>query len=484
MGDLLKQSPRLSPNIDQLRRQMPYVNYNASDITPSRHAHPHLSASSSPSQTNTPSQVTLKPRWKTLKSGYGSRHEHDVAEFSLWNDESQRFKFPNPAQMQWVKEYYKATEVRFEFPVIIVITNHIPDPLPLTVACVAARFVPSAPLDTMPRINSNYATPRLPDPVPFVVQKWASPAKGEIEMIVSALLQLCSPKAINWHGPYCFVELRADDDRVYQRHSLPGVVAGKTTTYHHAATDLWENTEHRALLRVVNPQASAAVGAPQDKTNYLQQGTGVLQPGVRIASAISDHQRTTTCGIRLRHQDGRVIVTVANHGIPDSAEVYHPSSAPSEGSKIGDIIERWPVQDVAMVSLNPAIRFTNNEYFEATPPRQLLRSDYAPEGAWCSCDGMSTGVVFLQCQGARISDIHPEVTNGVKYRTEKIYSAFGPLGGEATEGICGAPIVQEGDELYGGDGGGGICGMFRFGNSLFAIAPVLDDLIDAGWELY
>lgn len=63
---------------------------------------------------------------------------------------------------------------------------------------------------------------------------------------------------------------------------------------------------------------------------------------------------------------------------------------------------------------------------------------------------MSTGLVFLHCTGIRAADI--ELTSGheidtIRYRTEKIYSSFGPLGGKPVEGVCGVPIVSE--ELVG-----------------------------------
>ena len=101
---------------------------------------------------------------------------------------------------------------------------------------------------------------------------------------------------------------------------------------------------------------------------------------------------------------------------------------------------------------------------------------------------MSTGIVFLHCTGAKAAGINLNVTNRtaietVGFYTERLFCAFGPIGGDAAEGICGAPIVEEEDPAL-GIHGGGVYGLYRLGNLELAISPVLDDIVDAGWELY
>ncbi|KAM5442804.1 hypothetical protein MferCBS31731_002190 [Microsporum ferrugineum] len=485
---LIASPVRISPDISILRDKLPYVNYETSLLRPDNHAHPHASILQNQ---QLPMHETNALRWRKLMPTYGSRHIHDVAEFSLWCEEKGDFKHPTSEQSAWIMHYYKAKEVRFEYPLIIIITDNPPKPLTLTIAGVAAVFVSDAPLSAGFHVNTAYASPRVPDPSPVFLRKWLAPTKAETDLILMSLAPLCNVKAINWYGYHCYVELHTNDGRSYDRHSLPGRVAGKMTTYHHSDSSFWDDMKPLALTRRIDPQAFTTAPALQDRTNYLLEGSGILQPGVRIASSLdsdneksADHELTTSCGIRLRHSSGQVIVTVANHGVQHSQKVSHPST--TNGSKIGDIIERWEAQNVAMVDLIPTVHFSNNQYFQAAAPKRLLRSDQVSNGTWCSCDGMSTGLVFLQCEGARMSDIHMGVTNGINieklyYKTEKLYSTFGPIGGQLSEGICGAPIVEEGDMDR---PGGGICSTFRFGNEYIAIAPVLDDIIDAGWGLY
>lgn len=100
---------------------------------------------------------------------------------------------------------------------------------------------------------------------------------------------------------------------------------------------------------------------------------------------------------------------------------------------------------------------------------------------------MSTGLVFLHCQGLRISNICGKDAEGeypgeFSYLAEKLYSTFGPVGGRLSDGIRGAPIVTEVSRTA--DSGGDVCGTFCSGDESIAMAPVLDDIIDAGWKLY
>lgn len=77
------------------------------------------------------------------------------------------------------------------------------------------------------------------------------------------------------------------------------------------------------------------------------------------------------------------------------------------------------------------------------------------DGAWCSADGMSTGLVFFQCTGVKATGINLLALSGtgieaIESYTERVFDVFGPVRGEsAVEGICRAPIVEEGSPLQG-----------------------------------
>lgn len=55
--------------------------------------------------------------------------------------------------------------------------------------------------------------------------------------------------------------------------------------------------------------------------------------------------------------------------------------------------------DIALVKLNPSVKFNNSIYFESKVPKRLLRSHEIPNGVFFPMDGMSTGVVFLMAEG-------------------------------------------------------------------------------------
>ena len=100
----------------------------------------------------------------------------------------------------------------------------------------------------------------------------------------------------------------------------------------------------------------------------------------------------TSTGTLLRDNRGNKRLTAANHGFLYSDEVYHPSHA---GRRIGEIGERFEALDIALIKLDPYISFSNRNYFEAFPPKRLLRSEEAENGIWSCANGISTGAVFL-----------------------------------------------------------------------------------------
>ncbi|EFE45034.1 hypothetical protein TRV_00168 [Trichophyton verrucosum HKI 0517] len=470
---------RASPGITAMRAQLPYVDYE-------RYTHIPNEENAGPVRNG--AAMPVSPQWKTLMPTYGSQHINDVADFSLWCEETTESKHLRREQQLWVLCHYHAKEVGFEYPLIIVITDTPPGPLTLTIAGIAALFVPDAPLCTGFNVNTAYASPRVPDPSPVLVKRWMAPTRRETDLILKSLAGLCNVKAINWFGLYCFIELHTNDGRSYKRHSLPGRVAGKTTTYHHSADRFWDEPQNLELIRRVDPRLSAVISPLQDRTDYLREGPGVLRPGVRIAAGHPDSSATpsmpelgTSCGVRLRHSTGRLAVTIASQA-QDCQDIYHPDT--TNGSKIGTVVERWPRLSIAMVDLASSLRFSKSGYFQAASPKWLVRSDNVPNGTWCSCDGMSTGLVFLHCQGLRISNIHGKggYPGECSYLAEKLYSTFRPVGGRLSEGIMGAPIVKEMSRTA--DSGGDVCGMFCSGDESVAIASVLDDIIDAGWKLY
>lgn len=477
--------PRCSSEVTNLRQRTAYVNF-LSPLILSR-------ASAVP-----PAKVRFeRTAWETIEEGFGSRHLCDSAPFTLWDKEKQDFRHPTPIEKNWIVSRYRATAISVRWPIIVIETAEPPSPLPLTVECIAAVFVPPArsadsnetisPLYAAARIQltTNYASPRIPDPVStFRLKAWTYPTRQQREHIIQALYSIVSIKRVSFFWPYIIAELHVDD-RVYGRHTLPGKVAGCSTFYHHSETSFWHDMTLRTRERLIDPKSGV-----QDCTNYLENGNCELCPGVRLESApVTDEgpyttlSRTTTAGVMLRNTDGQVRMSASNHGFPESDQVFHPST---DGCRIGEVTERWLAQDTALVKLDTSVAFSNNSYFEAQSPKRLLRSQEMEEsryGKWFSADGMSTGLVFLFLQGVssyearRPSPPRPIMIDFAEWVTENMFHMIGPTGGTAKDGLCGAPIVDD------DAGDGAVAGFFQLANNEICLSPVLDEIIDRGWDL-
>ncbi|KAL4778644.1 hypothetical protein BJX76DRAFT_366068 [Aspergillus varians] len=308
----------------------------------------------------------------------GSRHISDLAPFSLWDNDRQTFRLPSDKERQWIYENFQVETLTFEWPKIIIETSHPPKPIPLTVGCVAASFVP------------------VGDPIPKNrhLEPWCKPSQQQLESIFSALDQFATIIAINFVPPDIVVEL-AVDEKSYGRRTLPGVVVGRTTLYYHDRSPFWNNS----LLsreRLIQPTDTI-----QDETDYIA-ASRTMCPG-------------------------------------------------------------------------------------AVPPRKLIWSDNVEikQGRWCSVDGMASGLMFLRIHAMRYlpaQRLPGVVLPMTTFHAEYVFEYVGPEGDQIRDGVCGAPIVIDGDTE---DGGGDVVGFFQLGaqGSPWAIAPCLDDLVDRGWAI-
>lgn len=169
---------------------------------------------------------------------------------------------------------------------------------------------------------------------------------------------------------------------------------------------------------------------------------------------------------------------MANRGFPDTQEVFHPTPY---GDKIGDIGNRYPELDIAMVRLTPANsgRYTNRTYFQAEAPRRLTETvDMAP-GSWCEVDGMSTGMLSLLYSGRAMEEPvrppgHPLIPVH-QWKRKTLFNVFGATSPQLLEGICGAPLVEEETGL--------VAGFFHLAAGDWAECAALDDLVAEGWEV-
>ena len=189
------------------------------------------------------------------------------------------FRLPTDFEEGWLVGRYNATAIDFQFPIIVIETVSPPQPLPLTVACVAVSFVPPpstpvhdtfgrrlAPLfDARPmKVMTDYAEPRSVDPLSFKFRKWAEPSDEELRELVEQLFTFCNPRMVHILCPQLIVELHVDDQRVYQPNSLPWRLGGFPVHYHHQADSVFEGLSVQGRKRLIHPTTST-----EDDSDYL-----------------------------------------------------------------------------------------------------------------------------------------------------------------------------------------------------------------------
>lgn len=467
-------TPRQSAEVQQIQQICPYSRiYNFTSQKPTNQ-HPE------------------PPRW--TGSGFGCRHVHDHAPFTLWREEEQRFSFPSADQRRYIFENYHVESILFIGWLLIIKTSNPPSPvIPLTIGCCPCIFVPPQHSPKFLIGDAPYPNHRLQDPCPhFASEKLLLPSKDKMLAILSVLSSRANIRRA-YFLPYQFVvELVYGDNRMYQRGSLPGRVAGITTFYHHSPNSFLCEMRSQASERLLDPLQylpGPRIGPlPQDGTNYLHQpGWGCLTPGMRLSTGnrSASGQDTaavpsSTSGVLLR-KGPELRLTVANRGFGfagTTSEVFHPSY---NEDKIGDVTDRYTEIDVAMVRLTPEnlSRFSNASYFQAYPPRRLIESDMMTPGSWYEVDGMSTGLLsFWYC--ATLAEPllrppgHPEIPHR-QWRLNPMYRIFGATNSTMVDGVCGAPLVEEST--------GNVAGFFHRADGEFAICTAVDDLIAEGWEV-
>ncbi|KAF8436461.1 hypothetical protein BGX38DRAFT_1214488 [Terfezia claveryi] len=359
-------------------------------------------------------------------------------------------------ELAWMMQVYDAQSITIDLPVAIIYTKTPPSPVPITVAGCLARFVP--PEEDYEHLCGQPIGRLCP--------------YGTIQCyeVLETLDQLMRVMAIHFFPPTIVIEL--DHSIKYNCKSLPKTVSGLNLLYHHDKSEYFDSSFELALQRLITPSETQS-----DTSKYP-----ILSPGVAVSSSplsmttegYADVWQSTTIGIALRNGH-QWRMTLANHGFQESLDVYHPSP---HGAKIGTIVAQYEPLDLALMELEPHVRFTNGNYFAATPPQRLCSIWSIKAADVYSADGFSTRVV--DCVARSRSLFRP--TNNLQdypvlYREWQIYtvfSTFGVTGSTVVKGICGAPLVDE---------EGNVGGFFRFSDKsgTFAFSPPTDFLSFMGW---
>ena len=423
--------------------------------------------------------------------GYGCRHRSDDAPFSLWDEALHDLRLPSRGETDWIRTRYSPANIGFQWPITVLETATLSTELPLTLACAAVKFVPP-PLeeavgitgqilpiveDVRPlSVPTDYAGMRgPPDPLPLPFRRWTQPTDVQIEVLAVELARICNPFCLHILCPDLIVEFCTDDQKVYQPGSLPRRIGGFAVHYHHG-TDPFGELSVRSQQRLIAPTASI-----QDKSDYLRTRQE-LCPGVCVSPGTVTNvgqcatlSMSTTAGIVLRNNRGDQRLTVSNHGYLPSNDVYHPIP---QRTHIGEIDERWQALDIALVKLNPSVRFTNANYFESNEPRRLLYRSQVPLGVFFALDGMSSGMLWFQSQGVTMMFLpRPPNMTEISFRKMMLYQQFENGGVTVREGICGAATVEDDTD------DGGVAGFFWEASPNYAFSPCLDELIDRGWTV-
>lgn len=478
---------RLSPTVRDMQGLSPYSNVYTGSPSPTRKSKQEQSQSTVSLTNDHPQQA---PRWTNTGSP-GAKHANDDAPFLLYDHSKGRFTGPNTEQCMWMFERYKVKKVTYREPFLICSTLTPPVPVPLTIGGMPAIFSPPDYDEFSVAHDDVYANPRVPDPCPLVTWPVGQfPVKSHMISIIQAMSSIASIRKIHFLRNGMIIELKFGDGRVYAERSLPGVIGKKGTRYYHNSESLFSKMHEYTRERVLDPLQYLIGTAPgtgtslQDTTDYLMN-TSLITPGIRVSSGplMSTGQwatttMSTTCGIRLR-KGPRTCVTVANHGFLQSDEVYHPSAT---GSKVGDIVDRYPELDVALMKMAPseASKFSNSSYFQAEPPLRLATIESAVKSnGWYEVDGMSTGLLSLFFYSRSMEEPvrppnHPliPVSKWIEQSTHRI---FGSSNQVLREGVCGAPIVNVDN--------GEVVGFFHRATGTWMESAGLDDLIAEGWEV-
>ncbi|KAJ0415689.1 hypothetical protein BJY00DRAFT_326822 [Aspergillus carlsbadensis] len=160
------------------------------------------------------------------------------------------------------------------------------------------------------------------------------------------------------------IVLEGGNDESFFRHGrLPQSVAQCNCFYlfdEEMARPSWRS------LSTVQRQSASVSGDPIDDTSHRLLRSGViLSSGQQSSQAGSEI--LTSSGILLRNHLGNEYLTVAAHGFPTEMDgaVYQPNHP---GRIIGQVSQRFPHTDVALVKLDDAVQFRS----EASENEQVI----------------------------------------------------------------------------------------------------------------
>lgn len=252
---------RSSPQAQQLQTNSPYTDIHTTAISNPLCSHSHPEPK----------------RWHN-PGGWGARHINDTAPFTLWNEQERKFRLPTREELLWIWGKFGLGDLAHRgWYMRIETARPPPQPVPLTVGCMPMYFVGTGESHFEARPRGPHPNPRAPDPCPALrLPAMQFPTREQNIAVLTALERLADVRAIVYLPRLTVVELRHGDGRTYGPRTLPGVVAGRTTVYHHAEEPFYKSMKDYTRVRVVDPQERMNNNQvlpqtlPQDDANCLR----------------------------------------------------------------------------------------------------------------------------------------------------------------------------------------------------------------------
>lgn len=220
-------------------------------------------------------------RWQN-PGGWGARHVNDTAPFTLWDEQTRRFRPPSKQEMSWIIAKFGNGNMHFSGWLTCIETASPPRPIPLTLGTMPVMFSRPGEMFEQPLPLSGYSNPRVPDPCSTL--RWPDkthPTKRQKVAVLRAIAPLAHVRAALFLPHWTIFELETGDGRSYERFSLPGVVAGRTALYHHEDLPFLSPTRSPTHSNLLDPsQVLAASTTLQDNPDCIRHA--VLTPPTRL----------------------------------------------------------------------------------------------------------------------------------------------------------------------------------------------------------
>ena len=164
---------------------------------------------------------------------------------------------------------------------------------------------------------SHYANPRINDPCPHIDWPRLSNSNHAQRIgILTALENLANVESITFLPSLTVIDLTHDDNRIYDAKSLPGIVVGRSTLYHHDACPFINEMRDLKRERRIDPAGYEIpeVGPlPVDCTKLSERGTVAdhpwCAPGRQVMGFLVQDS-TTSHKQRRQESDSETLPTV------------------------------------------------------------------------------------------------------------------------------------------------------------------------------